>query len=201
MTKRIVSLFALVALAAVLAFGQGGINKTTLSSAVDANQTSLYLVAGTSLVPGMIGYIDTEAFQVVAVLPPNTTAAVTVLSIRGYNGTQQTAHVKATPVFVGTATDWANLGAVPGSSSAISATVASGTTITASGTMFHVSGTTTIQTINPPPNFFGGCITLIPDSTPTLGTSGNIKLGSTAVAYKALRECYDANTALWYPSY
>ena len=79
--------------------------------------------------------------------------------------------------------------------------VASATTITPTGSIFHVTGTTAIDTINIPYTGFNGSITIIPDGIFTTTTAGNIALASTAVVSKALIMTYDATTAKWYPSY
>ncbi len=82
------------------------------------------------------------------------------------------------------------------------AAVASASSITTTGTVFHVTGTTAINTITVPTGFpDGGQITLIPDGIFTLGTSGNVALAVTAVVSKALTLTYDSNTSKWYPSY
>lgn len=81
------------------------------------------------------------------------------------------------------------------------ANVASATTITPSGELFHVTGTTAIATINVPFVGFNGSITIIPDGIFTWTTAGNIALAGTAVVNKALTMTYDATTSKWYPSY
>ncbi len=77
--------------------------------------------------------------------------------------------------------------------------IASGATITPSGDIFHVTGTSTINTINLPYPGFKGSITIIPDGAFTTGTSGNIALASTAVVKKALIMTFDGTS--WFPSY
>lgn len=79
------------------------------------------------------------------------------------------------------------------------ANVASATTITPTGQIFHVTGTTAVATINLPYTGFTGTITLIPDAAFTTTTAGNIGLASTAVIGKALHFTYDGTK--WYPSY
>jgi len=82
---------------------------------------------------------------------------------------------------------------------AAGAAVASATTITPTGMIFHVTGTTAIATINLPFTGFTGTITIIPDGAFTTTTAGNIALASTAVVSKALTMTYDGTK--WYPSY
>lgn len=79
--------------------------------------------------------------------------------------------------------------------------VASATTITPTGQIFHITGTTAIATINIPYTGFNGSITIIPDGIFTTTTAGNIALASTAVVGKALIMTYDNTTSKWYPSY
>ncbi len=77
--------------------------------------------------------------------------------------------------------------------------VASGATITPSGDIFHVTGTSAINTINLPYSGFKGSITIIPDGIFTTGTSGNIALASTSVVGKTLIMTWDGSK--WFPSY
>ena len=81
----------------------------------------------------------------------------------------------------------------------VGSVVTSAATITPTGPVFHVSGTTTINTINLPATGFTGSITIIPDGAFATGTSGNIAIASTAVVSKALRMTYDGTK--WYPDY
>lgn len=81
----------------------------------------------------------------------------------------------------------------------VGANVASAASITPTGQIFHVTGTTQINTINVPFTGFTGQITLIPDGAFTTGITGNIALASTAVVSKALIMTYDGTK--WYPSY
>lgn len=81
-------------------------------------------------------------------------------------------------------------------------TIASAATIQPVTPVAFISGTTTINTITPPPMLVGGGqITLIPTGLWATGTSDNIALATTAVVSKALILTYDAATAKWYPSY
>jgi hypothetical protein len=90
---------------------------------------------------------------------------------------------------------------VPFVSTGIGANVASASTVTPTGQTFHVTGTTTVNTINLPTATWKGPITIIPDGLFTTGTSGNIALASTAVVNKALIMTYDSNLGKWFPSY
>ena len=82
---------------------------------------------------------------------------------------------------------------------AVGGNVASGTTITPTGAIFHVTGVTAIATINLPFTGFTGSITIIPDGIFATTTAGNIALISTAVVSKVLIMTYDGTK--WYPSY
>lgn len=81
----------------------------------------------------------------------------------------------------------------------VGANVASATTITLTGGIQHVTGTTAIVTINLPRAGFTGCATLIPDGIWTLATGGNVAIASTAVVSRAMTVCYDGTS--WFPSY
>lgn len=84
-------------------------------------------------------------------------------------------------------------------STKIGANVASATTITPTGGTFHVTGTTTVSTINLPYTGFTGSITIIPDGVFSTNTSGNIALVSLSVVSRPLIMTYDGTS--WYPSY
>lgn len=81
------------------------------------------------------------------------------------------------------------------------AAVASATTITPTGTKFHVTGTNAIATINLPWPGFAGQLALIPDAAFTTTAAGNIAKASTAVIGQVLYMTYDYNAGKWYPSY
>ncbi len=90
------------------------------------------------------------------------------------------------------------VGGAPGA--VLGSAVASASTIAATGTMFHVTGTTAVNTITVPAGWQpGGCLVLIPDGLGGTGTSGNISLATTSVVNKALLECWDGTK--WNPSY
>jgi hypothetical protein len=77
--------------------------------------------------------------------------------------------------------------------------VASASTISTTGSVFHVTGTTAINTINIPYTGFTGSITIIPDAEFTFGTSDNIGGGQTycAIANKPIVLTYDGTK--WWP--
>lgn len=82
---------------------------------------------------------------------------------------------------------------------AVGANVASATTITLTGGIQHVTGTTAITTISLPRTGYTGCVKLIPDGIWTLATGGNIAIAATAVVSRTMEVCYDGTA--WFPSY
>jgi Glycosyl hydrolase family 10 len=76
--------------------------------------------------------------------------------------------------------------------------VASASTITPTGQLFHVTGTTTINTINLPTAMWNGKITIIPDGVFSTGTSGNIANAVTSVVNTPLDCVYDTGQAKWF---
>lgn len=81
----------------------------------------------------------------------------------------------------------------------IGGNVASATTIAPTAMIQHVTGTTPIVTITPPPGMnstTGGCITLIADAAWTTTTAGNIFAIMTAVAGTPYQACYEGSK--WY---
>jgi hypothetical protein len=84
--------------------------------------------------------------------------------------------------------------------------VASATTIVPSGPFFHLTGTTTVQTITTPvgcdATAVGGCqFTVICDAACVWNASGNISAASTTVvAHTSVTFNWDAVTSKWVPS-
>lgn len=77
--------------------------------------------------------------------------------------------------------------------------IASASTIAPANSIQHVTGTSTISTINPPSpmsSTIGGCITLIADGAWTTATGGNISAVLIAVAGTPYQACYDGS--VWY---
>jgi len=83
----------------------------------------------------------------------------------------------------------------------ITAAVASASTLTPSGQLFHVTGTTTVTAIGIPVGFAYGSFTVIPDGVFAVTGGNNIAISSTAVVSKPLTYIYDPNTSKFYPSY
>lgn len=82
------------------------------------------------------------------------------------------------------------------------ATIQSASAISASGSVFFVSGSATISQISSP---FGsgnsGQLSIIPLGEFSTDTNGNIALETVAVINKVLIMTYDSSTEKWYPSY
>ncbi len=76
--------------------------------------------------------------------------------------------------------------------------VASASTITPTGQMFHVTGTTTINTINLPVTGWHAKVTIIPDGIFSTGTSGNIANAVTSTVNSPLDCIYDDAKGKWY---
>lgn len=82
--------------------------------------------------------------------------------------------------------------------SLVGGVVASATTITPPGSLFSVTGTTTIQTINFPYTGYTGCIRISPsDGSVTFGTSGNIYVGATVARYGLATLCANEYASAW----
>src|SRR6266436_366893 len=147
------------------------LNATTLSAAIGASDSTLLLAS----VTGITGPNFQQGFdplkgtgtgpvylfieqEWILVLSTPSAATVPVSVKRAQLGSCAAAHGYAAVVLSGQATDFP--GPIPISIKAqqdfypnlvgFSAPVASATTITASGFLFHVTGTTSVATINPP---------------------------------------------------
>lgn len=97
---------------------------------------------------------------------------------------------------------------VSGTPVRVTAAVTSASSITPSGPLFHVTGTTQIATITLPSAFTGGCFTAIMDGSGsglTWTTGGNIAVAGTATtAGSSVTFCWDSaansGNGFWYPS-
>src|ERR1700682_3220601 len=137
------------------------INKTTLSGAVAALDTSIGVVSAT----GITAPVNTTGVGLTYLLIEAEMMKVTNVNglyvnvTRGINGTQAVAHPTACAVVAGGPADFplftpqitAFAQAIPGRYDGFGAPVASATTITPSAGRFHVTGTTATATINLPP--------------------------------------------------
>jgi hypothetical protein len=128
--------------------------------------------------------------------------------IRGVNGTIAAAHVTGESVLIGGPADFTNFQPTQANTvgsnnrfAGFSPSVASATTITATGDRFHVTGTTPTATINLPPNFVEGSITVTADAVWTWTAAGNIAAaGTVTTAGTSVVFNYDAATGKWSPS-
>jgi hypothetical protein len=129
--------------------------------------------------------------------------------IRGVLGTLAVAHVKSSIVLAGLTSDFQKF--APQLSTfqtrfdrffPVSAAVAAAANINAPGDLFHITGTTAINTITPPSDFVEGSITVIADGAFTWASSavqfGIATSGAATVGTRCIFT-YDANTQLWYP--
>ena len=189
------------------------ITTTTLSAAIDAVATQFAVAATTGITAGnsatgsgiTVLYCDSEYMYVVGV-GSLTTGPVSVL--RGQGGTQATAHGASAPVLIGLPSDFSGFTPAQGvvvqrndNYAAISAPVTAATTITASGAIFHIVGTTAAATITRPTGMIEGRITVIADGVWTWTTAGNIAVaGTVTTAGSAVSFVYDVATSKWYPS-
>lgn len=80
--------------------------------------------------------------------------------------------------------------------------VASTTTISVTSKIIRFTGTTAVQTLTPPNQYFNGPIYILntDSSVNTLGVSGNVALAVTVTRYKIFTLIYDPSTSKWYPS-
>ena len=81
----------------------------------------------------------------------------------------------------------------------VGSVISSGTTISITSPIHHISGTTTIATITVPTGFRTGCVYLVPDGIWATNTAGNISKASTAVVNQLMVACYDGSK--WNLSY
>jgi hypothetical protein len=184
-------------------------------------------VGGMSTANLTVLYVDREVMDIVAV------SSTTITVRRGTQGTAATAHASGATVRVGPASNFAladpvgtctrtlvpyvpviNVKTGEGfdcvnsmwagyRGRSVGAAVASASTIAPIGHVTHVTGTTNVVTVTPPPFCpTNGCqITLIPDGLWSTTNAGNLAIASTGVVSKALILTYDAGTSKWYPSY
>lgn len=190
---------------------------TTLSAAIVPNQTTFGVASASNInnpvyLPNLAVtrlLVEEEMMEVTGVVGTQVTVR------RGIEGTVAVAHAASVPVISGQASLAANdfasftppqrvvVDSNPQRFQGVSSPVASATTITASGPLFHVTGTTAIATINPPTglNFVEGQITIIFDGVATWTAAGNIAVaGTPTTAGSSVTFTFDANTGKWYPS-
>lgn len=188
------------------------ITVTTLSGAITAYQTQFNVASTTYITAPVLTtgsgytwlYCDAELMFCMGV-PVSGTIQV----VRGMLGTQAVAHLTGALVVVGLSGDFPQFAPAvsafqtlsPNRFQGIYPPVAAATTITASGPVFHITGTTATATISLPSGFVEGSITVIADGAWTWTTAGNIaNTGAATSAGTTVTFTYDANTSKWYPS-
>lgn len=96
--------------------------------------------------------------------------------------------------------DWTSGGAW---SNLVGSSIASASTIAPVAYETHITGTTTISTITPPPTFavssHGGSIVFVFDGIAPWTTGGNIATAGTPSVGNSVRFTFDNATSLWYP--
>lgn len=187
------------------------ITATTLSGAVAASDKTIGVASATGISAPVSTtgsgftylYVESELMFVTGVV------GTQVSVLRGQGGTVAVAHSASAPVLIGLPSDFAGftpamkavVTQLPNNFAGVSAPVASATTITASGPLFHVTGTTATATINPPAGFVEGSITVIADAIWTWTNAGNIQVaGTVTTAGSSVTFTYDSATGKWYPS-
>lgn len=191
------------------------ITATTLSAAIDSTQTRFNVASTTGITApnNQTGsgitylYLGSEMMLVTAI-PVSGTVDV----LRGQLGSRAQSHGASEPVLAGAPTDFPSFQPTQGVEVqannrylGCSAPVAAAATITPSGKIFHVTGTTATSKINAPSSdFIEGQFTVIADGawTWTSGSSaGSIaQAGAVTSAGTTVTFTYDAATQLWYAS-
>jgi hypothetical protein len=189
------------------------LNSTTLNFAVSSYITELDVNSATGITAPNFSagtgitylFIGNEMMQVSAVTGTH------VKVVRGVLGTTAASHAVSSIVLAGLITDFPTFVAEVGTSVAkvnrfapVAAAVASAATITASGPIFHVTGTTATNIITPPSSsFVEGSVTIIADGAWTYASSAvtnGIAVSGAATAGSATVFTLDAATARWYPN-
>lgn len=188
---------------------------TTLSAACGASDTSVVVASATGITaPNNTTGVGLTYLSVETEFMLVTGVSGTVISVqRGYAGSASAAHGASAPVISGGPSDFgpivpsvkAQQDATPaGSMFGYSAPVASAATIVATGPLFHVTGTTAINIITPPPGMIEGQITIVFDGicpwTLSNVTNGISATGTSTAAGSAVTFYLDAATARWYPA-
>lgn len=190
------------------------LNATTLTAAIGVNDTSFAVGSVTGITaPNFttgVGitylFVEQEYMQVTAV------NGLVVSVLRGYSGSPASAHGASAPVLAGLPSDFSGL---PVSIKAQqdfypnnigwSAPIVSANTITPTGPLFHMTGTTIVKTINPVPGSLeGGTVTIVFDGSAaglTWDATGNIAVaGTSTTAASAVTFVFDQGSGKWHPS-
>ena len=189
---------------------------TTLVAAIDSKTTGITVASATNITaPNFTSGVGITYLWVEQEMMLVLTVAGTLIGVqRGYNGTASSAHGASAPVLSGLPADFgavavpikAQTDALPPAIYGSSAPVASAAVITATGPIFHVTGTTTINTINPPAGYIGGAegggaITVIFDGVAPWSLAGNIAVaGTPTTAGSSVSFLFDQSTGKWHPS-
>lgn len=174
-------------------FGAGAV-ANSLGSFVETLATGVlnFRVGTTAILGGSFGATGKFTFfvPVAATASANFPVGVTVTSPAAgdlWNDANGTLNFKG------------NFGATGYTAKAVGGSVSSAATITPTGPIFHITGTTTVNTINLPYTGFTGSIQIIPDAATPFGSSGNIATATVCVTGKTMTMTYDGTK--WYPSY
>lgn len=193
------------------------LNATTVSANITLSQTSFGIGSSTGVTAPnyttgsnvTYGLCENEWMLVTGI------TGTTVSVVRGYFGSQAQAHNSSAPIVFGLVTDFPII--VPAIASFVTANsglqnryqgvyapVTAAGTITPTGPIFHITGTTATSVINLPTNFVEGSITVIADAiwtfTSTTAAQGIAQAGTVTSLGSTVTFTYDAKTALWYPS-
>lgn len=188
---------------------------TTLSAAIGANDTTLTVASATGITaPNFTTGVGITYLSIESEFLLVQSVTGTVIGVqRGIGGTPVAAHGASAAVISGSPSDWGPI--VPsvkaqqdptpaGGLYGYSAPVASAATIVATGPLFHVTGTTAINIITPPPGMIEGQVTIVFDGicpwTLSNVTNGISSTGTSTAAGSAVTFYLDAATARWYPS-
>jgi hypothetical protein len=182
------------------------------STDIVANLTSATGVAAPNFqTGGGVTYLfcEEELMQVLSI--SGTVATV----LRGQFGTAAVAHASGTPTAIGLATDFQNFQpaqrafqtTLPTRFEGWSTALVGAASNTATGPMFHLTGTTAMVTLLPPATvgFVSGySITIVFDGSAaglTWTAAGNIAVaGTSTTAGSAVTFTFDANSTKWHPS-
>jgi len=194
------------------------ITATTLSAACGAADVFINVASATGITaPNFTSGVGITYLVCVQELMLVTAVNGTVISVqRGYGGTPAMAHGASAPIAIGAPSDWpafvpaikAQADFLPAQSYGFSAPVVSAATITASGPLFHLTGTTAVVTINAPAGYIqggeGAGIIIVFDGSGsglTWTAAGNIAVAGTATtAGSSVSFIFDQGSGKWHPS-
>ena len=192
------------------------LNATTLTAAIKAQDT--YFAVGS--VTGISAPVSTTGAGYTYLLVENeimfvesvNTSTLVVTVLRGQLGTAAVAHGASAAVLAGLPSDFA--GFVPQvlafttvrtSETGPAAPVAGGATNVATGSFFHLTGTTAMVNLTAPSGYIvGGAVTIVFDGSGsglTWTNAGNINVAGTATtAGSSVTFVYDGSISKWVPS-